>query len=227
METMKRQKDVTIVIPAHNEEVSLPKLLPRLVKLGYKIIVVDDGSTDNTYEIAKKYCEVIKNRRRCGKGCALRKGFNNAKTDIIVMMDADLSHNPLEIKKLVQPLLDNDKVGVVIGSRTLGGSEEYTYSKTLGNLVITTFFNIFFGTRLTDSINGFKAFRKNITNNLRCNGFNIEIEILGNCIRKGYFIMEVPSYEIARRSGKSKLNKILDAFLWLRQVVIEVYKTKF
>jgi glycosyltransferase involved in cell wall biosynthesis len=224
---MKNSKNITIVIPAHNEEDSLPKLLPRLIKNGYEVILVDDGSTDRTYEIAKRFCNVVRNKKRYGKGYALRMGFKEVNTPLIVMMDADLSHEISDIQKLVNPLLKNKKIGLVIGSRGLGGSEEYTPSKTFGNIIITQVFNLFFSTHLTDSINGFKAMKKDITDNLRCNGFNIEVELLGNCIRKGYTIFEVPSYEIARRSGKSKLNKIVDGLSFLKQVFIEAYKTKF
>jgi len=224
---MKINKNVTIVIPAHNEEDSLPKLLPRLIKNGYNLILVDDGSTDKTYEIAKKFCEVVRNKSRYGKGYALRRGFKEVNTQFIVMMDADMSHKPSDIQKLITPLLKNKKIGLVIGSRALGGSEEYTPSKTFGNTIITKVFNLFFNTHLTDSINGFKALRKGITKDLKCNGFNIEIELLGNCIRRRYTIYEVPSYEIARRTGKSKLNKISDGLSFLKQVFVEAYKTKF
>jgi glycosyltransferase involved in cell wall biosynthesis len=224
---MRKQKtNITIVIPAHNEGQSLPKLLPKLVDTGYKVIVVDNASTDDTYDVAKKYCKVIRIKKMRGKGYVLRTGFKEAKSDIIVMMDADLSHRPCEIPKLIQPLLNDKKIGLVVGSRTLGGSEEYTPSKTVGNIIITKTFNLFFGTNLTDTINGFKAFRRVIASGLRAEGFNIEIELLGNCIRKGFGICEVPSYELARRTGKSKLNKILDGFLLLNQVFIEAYKTK-
>jgi len=220
---MKNQRDITIVIPAHNEEKSLPKLLPKIIDK-YKVIVVDDGSTDNTFEIAKKYCKVIKNRKKSGKGYALRMGFDKVRSGIIVMMDADLSHQPSEIPRLVHPLFNDKKMGLIVGSRILGGSEEYTPSKTFGNIIITKFFNIIFRTRLTDSINGFKAFRKEIAKNLRCDGFNIEIELLANTIRKGYLINEVSSYEYARRSGKSKLSKLKDGISFLKQIIIEVYK---
>jgi len=218
--------NITVIIPARNEEKPLPILLKRLKKITNNIIVVDDGSTDNTLNVAKKYCKVLRNEVGRGKGYALRKGCKEVKTPIIVTMDADLSHKPSDIERLVEPLKDK-RIGLVLASRVLGGSEEYTPTKAFGNFLITVAFNLFFNTKITDAINGFKAFRKDIAKNLRCNGFNIEIEFLGSCIRKGYKIVEVPSYEIARRSGKSKLNKIMDGLTWLYQVVVEFYKTTF
>jgi len=215
---------ITIIIPARNEAESLPILLKSLKRLTSNIIVIDDGSTDKTYDSAKKYCKVLKNDRGYGKGYSIRRGCREAKTRIIVMMDADLSHKTSDIMALVKPLMQNKKIGMVIGSRALGGSEEYVSSKFFGNVFITKAFNLIWGTKYTDVLNGFKAFRKDISGSLRCNKYDIEIDLVGSCLRKGYKIKEIPSYEIARRSGKSKLNKVIDSLLILSQIIIQRYK---
>ncbi|UCH72090.1 MAG: glycosyltransferase family 2 protein, partial [Thermoplasmatales archaeon] len=101
-------KKISIVIPAHNEEKGLPILLKKLRKLygkKYETIVVDDGSTDRTAEVAKKFnVKLVRTGGRSGKGGALRRGFSVAHGNIIVMMDADLSHKPEDIPSLLKPL---------------------------------------------------------------------------------------------------------------------------
>jgi len=220
-------KDVTIIVPARNEEKSLPILLKRLLKLTKNIIVIDNDSTDSTFSIAKKYCKALKNERNFGKGYSIRRGCREAKTLIIVMMDADLSHKPSDVQKLVQPLLYDKKIGLVVGSRALGGSEEYVPSKLFGNMFFTRVFNLVWQKKFTDVLNGFKAFRKDITTDLRSNKYDIEVELVGACLRHGYKVKEIPAYEIARRSGKSKLNKVFDSILILMQIFVQRYKSIF
>ncbi len=220
---------ISIVIPAHNEEKNLIILLNKLEKLNKKIfevIVVNDGSTDKTAEIAKKFnVKLINNKKRVGKGAALRKGFAEAKNNIIVMMDADLSHKPEDIKYLIEPL-KNENIGLVIASRSLGGSEEYNFVRAIGNIVLTNICNSLLGTKVFDALNGYKAFKKEISNDLKCNGFEIEIELLANCIKNGYEIKEVASQEKARVYGEKKSHSIFDGWKFLKQIIIESVKLK-
>jgi glycosyltransferase involved in cell wall biosynthesis len=222
-------KKVSIVIPAHNEEKNLPILLEKLKKLykkKYEILIVNDGSTDKTAEVAKKFnVKLINNEKRGGKGAALRKGFAATKNNIIVMMDADLSHKPEDIKYLIEPL-KNKNVGLVIASRSLGGSEEYGFIRAIGNIVLTNFCNFMLGTKIFDALNGYKAFRKQIANGLKCNGFEIEIELLANCIKNGYEIKEVASQERARFRGEKKSHSLSDGWKFFKQIVIESIKLK-
>jgi glycosyltransferase involved in cell wall biosynthesis len=220
---------VSIVIPAHNEEKNLPILLDELEKLykkKYEILVVNDGSTDKTAEIVKKYkVRLINNENRGGKGAAVRKGFAAAKNNIIVMMDADLSHKPEDIKNITDPLKDKN-VGLVIASRSLGGSEEYNFIRAIGNIVLTNICNFMLGTKVFDALNGYKAFRKEISNGLKCNGFEIEIELLANCIKNGYEIKEVASQEKARFSGEKKSHSLSDGWKFFKQIFIESIKLR-
>lgn len=215
---------VSIIIPAHNEEDNIPILLQQIKdSFGnrYEIIVVDDGSTDNTGKTAKRYnVKVIRNEIRHGKGYALRKGFAVARGDIIIDMDADLSHKPSDIPLLIKPFKDR-KIGLVIASRALGGSKEYNLIRGFGNFIITKMCNIWVGTKLYDAINGFRAFRKDLTRNLKCNGFEIEIELNARCIENGLKIVEVPSLEMKRGGGKLKSKAIKDGLKFLKQIIIE------
>ncbi len=221
---------VSIVIPARNEEKNLPELLGKIRDLygnKYELIVVDDGSKDNTYNIAKKYADkIIRNERNGGKGFALRRGFEAAAGDIIVDMDADLSHKPEDIPALLKPL-ESKSVGMVIASRSLGGSEEYTFFRVFGNILITGLCNLWLGTKVFDSINGFRAFRKEIAKGLKCNGFEIEIELDAHALKKGYKIVEVASQEKARLKGKANSRAIRDGWRFMQQILIEGLKLKF
>lgn len=217
---------VSIVIPAYNEEKNLPELIPRIKKVAKscreidEIIVVDNNSKDRTSAIAKKFgCRVV-TESVPGKGSALRAGFRAAKNNHILMLDADLSHIPEDIPKMIEPLKD-PKVGLVQASRSLGGSEEYSFIRAIGNISLTAFANELLGANMTDALNGFKAMRKEITEGLRCRTFDIEIELLASCIRKKLKVVEVPSQEKARSSGASNLKSLKDGGKFASQIIKE------
>lgn len=222
---------VSIVIPAHNEEKNLPELLSRLKKVAKtcreigEIVVVDNNCTDKTAAIAKKFrCRVVKESVP-GKGSALRAGFSAAENDFVLMLDADLSHIPEDIPKMIAPL-KNPTVGLVQASRSLGGSEEYSFVRAIGNISMTAFANSMLGTRMTDALNGFKAMRREVVSGLRCRTFDIEIEILANCLRLGYKVVEIPSQEKARASGASNLKAVKDGWRFARQILKESARQK-
>lgn len=223
----------TIVIPAKHETENLKILLRKLKALyddKYEIIVVDDvEKPDQKISYLPENLsniKIIKNVNWKGKGYAMKLGFKEAKHDVVVVMDADLSHMPEDLGKLLAPL-KNKKVGIAIGSRAMGGSDEYTPIRTIGNTFLTSVFNLFFGTKLFDSINGYKAIRKEILKDeLNCNDMEIEFEILARCLKKGYKIVEVPSHELARLYGKAKLNSLEHGSKFLKQIIVEGLKYK-
>lgn len=221
---------VSIVIPAKNEEQNLKILLKQLRKLyknKYEIIVVNDNSTDKTENVARKFgVTVVNNKRSRGKGLALRRGFEKSKADVTIMMDADLSHKPEDLPLLLKPFKDKN-VGLVIASRSLGGSEEYTFLRAIGNILISNTCNLFIGTNVFDAINGYKAMRKPVIKDLKCNGFEIEIELVSRAKKLGMGIVEVPSQERARADGDSNLKVIKDGYKFFRQIVSESVKNKF
>ena len=223
---------VSVIVPAKNEEATLASVLNDLYKTirqltGYKIevICVDDHSTDATGDIARSFgAKVIQNTRKSGKGMALRAGFLEATGDIFVMMDADYSHRAEELPIFLEALKDG--VGLVIGSRVVGGSEEYTHIRALGNVFLSAALGLCTGRYLSDALNGFKVFRRDIFTDFQYSSkaFEIEIEIIANTLRKGYRIVEVSSHERARAGGDVKSNVVRHGTGFLLRILWEGLK---
>lgn len=224
---------LSIIIPARNEEVTLPtvlddlnKVIPTLTGYTVEVIVVDDRSTDRTAEIAKsKGATVIPNtKRRSGKGIALRTGFEAAKGDLLMMLDADYSHRAEEIPVFLAAMKDG--VGLVIGSRVVGGSEEYHHVRALGNVFLSATLGLCMGRYLSDALNGFKLFRRNVFFDYTYTSanFEMEIEIIANALRSGQKIVEVSSHERARAGGEMKSRVVRHGFRFLGRILYEGMK---
>jgi CDP-paratose 2-epimerase len=226
------QYDVSIVIPARNEEDSLPSVLDeiRLMMMScpynIEVIVVNDRSKDRTCEIARQYSfvKLIDSKYQPGKGGTLRSGFDIAKGTYIAMMDADFSHDALDLPHLVDMARRNK--GLVVASRITGGSEEYTRVRAFGNVFLTWFFGILHGRYLSDAINGFKVFHRDIYSEFdyTSNAFEIEIELLVNTLRLNRPINEVPSRERARLGGKMKSSVIRHGTRFFYRILLERFR---
>ena len=220
---------ISIVIPARNEEANLAMVLSNVYQTisripgnEFEVICVDDHSTDRTAEIARSFgARVIPNTQQPGKGMALRAGFQEAAGDIFVMMDADYSHRAEELPIFLEALKEG--VGLVIGSRVVGGSEEYTHVRALGNVFLTATLGLCTGRYLSDSLNGYKVFRRDVFTDFEytSKAFEIEIEIIANTLRKGYRIVEVSSHERARAGGEAKSRVVRHGTRFLLRILWE------
>jgi glycosyltransferase involved in cell wall biosynthesis len=186
---------ITAILPAYNEQVSIGSTVLGAKKYANRIVVVDDGSTDNTAYIAEMAgAEVIKHLENLGKGAALKTGFNAVNsTDIIVTVDADGQHSPSQIPLLVEPII-NGEADVVNGSRYLNGGEKNTPRyRRVGQSVLDIATNINGRTHITDSQSGFRAFAAHSIPafRFRQKGFGIESEMLTEASNAGLRIKEV------------------------------------
>lgn len=223
---------ISVVIPAKDEEDTLGmvmkdlyKVIPNLTGYEVEVICVDDHSTDSTAAIAQSFgANVIGNTEKSGKGIALRKGFKEASGDIFVMMDADYSHRPEDLPIFLEAI--EDGVGLVIGSRVVGGSEEYENIRALGNVFISATVGLCTGRYLSDALNGYKAFRRDVFTDFQytSKAFEIEIEIIANTLRKGYRIVEVNSHERARAGGKEKSKIVRHGTRFFLRIFLERFK---
>jgi glycosyltransferase involved in cell wall biosynthesis len=219
----------SIVIPIKDEESAIGVVLERLRKatsavesIEFEVLVVDDGSVDRGPEIARSYgARVIENPAPHGKGAALRRGFSAASGDVIVMMDGDDSHRPEDLGAFLEALAQG--ASLVIGSRIFGGSEEYTALRAFGNIVLTYAFGVLHGRYLSDALNGYKAFRREVYTSFdyTSTAFEIEIELLVNTLRLGGAIVEIPSHERARAGGRSKSSIVRHGSRFLARIVYE------
>ena len=217
------QKDtkLTVVIPTLNEERSIRRIISECQLYADEILVIDGGSKDKTVSIARDLgAEVITDSGR-GKGRALRDSIKYINGDIAVFIDADGSHDPHDIPKLIQPILDN-QADHVTGSRLLGGSSELhggfdEFFRLMGSSFITACINKHFNIRLSDSQNGFRAFRTSVLRklDLKEDIFTIEQEMIIKTLKKGYRIAEVPSHEYCREFGTSNITLLS---VWYRYV---------
>lgn len=187
---------VTAVIPAYNEETAIGSMVIGTKQYVNQVIVVDDGSTDKTSEIARiAGAEVIKHPENMGKGAALKTGFENIKdADIIVTIDGDGQHHPQDIPKLLKPIIEGE-ADIVNGSRYLGQEKNGTpIYRRLGQTVLDSATNLGSGLKITDSQSGFRAFSKYAIPAFRFNenGFFIESEMLLDAAKYGSRVVEVP-----------------------------------
>jgi len=189
--------NITIGIPAFNEEKNIGKVIITLKKITNHIIVCDDGSSDLTREIAEGLgAKVISHTKNMGYGEAIKSIFNEAKkneTDILVTFDADGQHRPEDIMSLTKPIIDQH-AEVVIGSRFLKNETDMPKYREIGVKVLTKVTNMSIKENLTDSQSGLRAYQKKVLQNITLtdSGMGISTEILIKSHQKEFKIVEVP-----------------------------------
>lgn len=190
-------QNITVVLPAYNEEVAIGSIVLLTCKYADNVIVVDDGSSDRTADVARKAgAEVIVHEVNKGKGRALKTGFTAAVAlgaDIIVTMDSDGQHNPADIPKLVEPILKGE-ADMVNGSRYLNGLGKNTPAyRRVGQTILDEVTNLNSGLHITDSQSGFRAFAASTKGVFRftAKGMAIESEMLADAGHHGLRITEV------------------------------------
>ncbi|NJE86009.1 glycosyltransferase [Thermococcus sp. CX2] len=208
--------NILIAIPAYNEELTIGSVVALSRRYG-DVLVVDDGSKDKTYDIAiSAGAHVIKHSQNMGKAQALKTAFKYAAEkgyDVVVCLDADGQHNPEEIPKLLEPIL-NDEADMVIGSRFLDGAKKnIPFYRRFGLWVLNTTTNMSLnGTlKITDSQSGFRAMNKKALSELmkiNSNGYSVESDMLVYLAEKGVRITEVPitvRYDVPNKHKKNPL----------------------
>ena len=189
--------NITIGIPAFNEEKNIGKIIVTLKKITNDIIVCDDGSSDLTREIAEGLgAKVISHTKNMGYGEAIKSIFNEAKkkeSDILVTFDADGQHRPEDIMSLTKPIMDQ-QAEVVIGSRFLKNETNMPKYRKIGVKILTKVTNMSIKENLTDSQSGLRAYKKKVLQNISLtdSGMGISTEILIKSHQKKFRIVEVP-----------------------------------
>jgi len=194
------EADVSVVIPVYNEEKRVRTAVERVLRLSFvkEVIVVDDGSTDNSRKILSELSDprlrVIENPENQGKGAALRRGFAEASNPFIAVHDADLEYDPSEIGRLLVPLRDG-RADVVFGSRFIGSDEHRVlyYWHSVGNRLLTTLSNMVTNLNLTDMETCTKVFKKEVIQSIELteDRFGFEPEVTAKVARRGDRIYEV------------------------------------
>ena len=203
---------VSIIVPLYNEEDTIGDVLERLERLATirkEIIVVDDGSRDNSLTASKQFpfVTILNHKERRGKGAAIQTGFAHGKGDIFVVQDADLEYSPEEIPKIVHPIIER-KADVVYGSRFKEiRAEDMKFSHRLGNRILSIASTLLYGKLVTDVMTGHKCFRRNVIEALHLseNGFKIEVEITAQVLRRDFRFTEVPITYHYRKHSHSKI----------------------
>lgn len=219
----RKTRTVSLVIPVRNEARNIAWVLEQIADDVDEIVLVDGNSTDATVITARSYRPDIRvvPQEGTGKGDALRAGFRAATGDVIVMMDADGSMAPQEIRHYLHFLANG--YDFVKGSRFVagGGSLDITPFRRLGNQFLLAVFNSVFDSELTDLCYGFCAFHRRYLDllSLQATGFEIEAEMTVRAVQSGLRIAEVPSMEMPRRYGKSNLRAVRDGIRVLRTVL--------
>jgi len=230
---LKTGPGISVVIPARNEVDSIRLTVSdclrvlKSMEIEFEIIVVDDGSQDGTTDSLKDLnCRIVSNPNPPhGKGVALRKGFSAARYPTILMLDGDYSHRAEDIPLLYDEF--SKGYGLVIGDRFIGGSDEYTFTRSFGNHFLTLAFSLLFGVQLNDALNGYKIFDRKVYDSFpyTAKDYSIEIELLANTRRLGLSIGQVRSHERRRYGGRSKSFAIRHGVSFLSRILYERFRT--
>lgn len=224
-------RHVTFLLPAYNEEQSIGPLLKNIGRYRKsKVVVVDNNSKDKTADVAKKSGASVLRERKQGKAHAIKRGFEDIKSDFIVMLDADNTYDPQDAHKLLKPLMDG-KADVVLGSRLLGKREKGSISRfnLVGNHLLSFFASILFS-RVTDVCTGYWAFRKNVIDKLLqegidSDGFDLEVEMFSKVSNNNFRVLEIP-INYKNRLDTPKLNGFNDGVKIFKRMLSYWIKTR-
>jgi len=213
-------RSIYILIPAYNESKVIGEVLEALIPYEYSVVVVDDGSKDDTFEVARKFpIHLLSHKCNLGQGAALQTGIEYAlqqsNMQLIVTFDADGQHRPDEIAKVVEPIVKG-QADVVLGSRFLNsdGAHEIPPSKSLILKLATLFTRVSTKLKITDTHNGFRAFSREAAKRIKItqNGMSHASEILSQIQKNHLAYCEVPVTiiysEYSKQKGQSLWNAI-------------------
>lgn len=236
---------LSVVMPVYNERATIERILERVqaAEIDKEIIVVDDGSTDGTREFLQALARaaaahnpgvmelpqtrsllhtdnirIFFSEKNRGKGAALRRGFQEARGEIVLVQDADLEYDPQEYRQLILPI-EQGVADVVFGTRFQGGSHRVLFFwHYIGNRFLTTLSNMFTNLNLSDVWTCYKVFRKEVLQGikLREDRFGFEPEVTAKVAKQGWRVYEVPISYYGRTYAEGKKITWRDGFraLW-------------
>ena len=216
---------VSIVIPAYNEAPTIELVLRRVcdLDLNLEVLVVDDGSADDTIAIVTALSRdlanvrLISHERNQGKGAAVRTGINQSQGDIVLIQDADLEYDPRDLPRLLAPLLEG-VADVVYGSRLRGGEPQraHLFWHYAGNRFLSLLTNVLYNTTISDMEVGYKAFRGDLIRSIHLvsNDFRFEPEVTAKILkRRDIRLYEIPISYYGRSFDEGKKITWRDGFL--------------
>ena len=214
---MKDKIEISVIIPIYNEESTCNEIINKVksVNLVKEIIVVDDASTDSTFEILKRIDDIniIKHSSNIGKGAAVRTGLNHVNYDYVITQDADLEYYP-EDYYILAKAMNMHRVKVVYGSRWLTKPIEWSLHYLI-NQMISLFANVFNGTFITDMPTCYKLMPTTLIKslNLQANGFGIDAEITAKLAQNKISIKEIPIKYTKRGKESGKKLRLRDGLV--------------
>ncbi|MBE0513038.1 glycosyltransferase family 2 protein [Candidatus Bathyarchaeota archaeon] len=223
---------VVAAIPAYDEEKTIARVVLQAQRYVDRVVVCDDGSSDLTAEIAERLgADVIRHERNLGYGAAVQSLFRRARelgADVMVTLDGDGQHDPGEIPRLVEPVLEG-KADVVIGSRFLGGVEKINdvpRFRRFGIRVITRLMGAASNYGLSDAQSGFRAYGRKALEGLSLyeNGMGVSVEVLMEAKKRGLMVVEVPAgcnYREVEASTYGPLRHGLNVVMSIVRLVVE------
>jgi glycosyltransferase involved in cell wall biosynthesis len=209
---------IAVLIPCYNEELTIGTVVRqfRAELPEADIYVFDNNSADGTVEEARRAGAFVLHERRQGKGFVVQQMFQRLEADIYVMVDGDGTYAPGDVRRLIEPVL-NDEADMVVGSRLHDGSQsEFRMLNRWGNQLFLGLLNAIFKAQLTDILSGYRAFNRRFVKGvpLLAGGFEIETELTIRALAKGFRIREVPTNLTARPAGSfSKIRHVHDGLL--------------
>jgi dolichol-phosphate mannosyltransferase len=224
-----------IIIPSKDEFENLKIVINSIKKkYNYNILVIDKSKNIN---IVKNFCSTFEKvdfytQLSKGKGNALKEAALLSKAEILIFFDADCSHHPDDIKKIVDVFESDPNIRHVGGSRMRGGSDELFEDsqhilRLFGSLLINLVINKKFNTKITDSQNGLRAINKNLflKCSLKSSHTSIETELVAKTLSQGIPYKEIPTHEWKRNYGKSKINLMFHSWEYIF-VLIKIFFMK-
>ena len=214
---------VWIIIPAYNERFRLAGILDELKSKNFSILVVDDGSIDNTYEVAEKKADfVIRNEKNLGKGMSLKKGIDyllkETDFDYLITMDADGQHSPSDLDKFLQKA--GDGAYFIVGNR-MSDPIGMPKLRIITNKFMSWLISRIARQRIPDTQCGFRLIKREVLEKIKIktNNFEIESEILIKAARSGFPIKSVPVRSIYFKSLSSRINPFVDTIRFIKFIL--------
>jgi glycosyltransferase involved in cell wall biosynthesis len=210
---------LSVLMPALNEGRTISHVLDAVLAspVDLELILVDDGSTDRTWELMETRAasdprvRAYRHQVNQGKGAAIRTALEQARGEVVLIQDADLEYDPADYPKLLEPI-QSGLATVVYGSRAFTSHTAYSYWYVIGNRLVTLATNVIYNCYLSDMETGYKVMPREValSLDLQARGFELEPEITAKLLRSGHRIYEVPVSYAARSRAEGKKLTAMD-----------------